>query len=55
MGLPEPYYRDEASTIYCGEALTLLAELPSASVQLIVIQRPIPFSDDALNGMQDRG
>jgi adenine-specific DNA-methyltransferase len=40
MGLPEPYYHDGTSTIYCGDALAVLAELPAASVQLILTDPP---------------
>jgi adenine-specific DNA-methyltransferase len=40
MGLPEPYYHDERSTIYCGDAITLLPQLPAASVHLVLCDPP---------------
>jgi adenine-specific DNA-methyltransferase len=40
MGRPEPYYHDETSTIYEGDALHILPQLPAASVHLILTDPP---------------
>ena len=40
MGLPEPIYHDEWVTLIQGDAVTLLPEIPAASIQLIVVDPP---------------
>ncbi len=47
MQLPEPnpgrlvpYYQDETSTIYCGESLAVLRELPTGSVDAVITDPP---------------
>jgi adenine-specific DNA-methyltransferase len=40
MGLPEPSYQDNLCTLYHGDALQLMPELPAASVQLIIADVP---------------
>lgn len=36
----QPYYQDEAVTLYCGEALRVLSEIPDASVDAVITDPP---------------
>lgn len=38
--MSEPYYQDEYSTLYCGDALAVLAELPTASADALITDPP---------------
>jgi adenine-specific DNA-methyltransferase len=40
MGLPEPFYEDVQTTIYCGDALSILPNIPSNSVSLVLTDPP---------------
>ena len=38
--MPAPYYTDERLTLYHGDALAVLAELPEASVDALITDPP---------------
>ena len=38
--LPEPYYQDENSVLYCGDSALVLKELPDKSIDLTVTSPP---------------
>ncbi|MCG7596325.1 site-specific DNA-methyltransferase [Mycobacterium sp. PSTR-4-N] len=42
--MPEPYYADDAVTLYHGDCLDVLAELPDASVDAIITDPPYGIS-----------
>lgn len=37
---PEPYYQDERATLYAGDALAVLASLPTGSVDAVITDPP---------------
>ena len=40
MTLPEPYYQDDHVTIYCGEALDIIRDVPTDTIAAVVADPP---------------
>ncbi len=43
-GLPEPYYRDDAVTLYCGDCRPIIAHIDPAHVALVLTDPPYGIS-----------
>ena len=48
-----PYYADESVTLYHGEALAVLASLPTGSVDAVVVEQVEHFAEVALTRIRE--
>lgn len=49
----EPYYRDEWTTLYHGDALDVLPSLPDASAGAVILDPPYSFESISVRGRDD--